>query len=139
MAQSPNRARIHFPGALHRQQVARLLADSDIFVNPGVIDPNGRAEGLGITTIEAMATGLPVIGSRVGGISETIVDQLTGILVPPGDRNALSLAIGKLLDDPQMRARMGQHGQSIAKERFSWPALASEVMRVYSELSPPLM
>ena len=137
VAQSPNRARIHFAGALHRQQVAQLLADSDIFVNPGVIDPNGRAEGLGITTIEAMATGLPVIGSRVGGISETIVDQLTGILVPPGDRNALSLAIGKLLDDPQMRARMGQHGQSIAKERFSWPALASEVMRVYSELSPP--
>ncbi len=137
VAGSQNRARIHFPGALNRHQVAQLLADSDIFVNPGAIDRAGRAEGLGITTIEAMASGLPAVGSRVGGIAETIVDQVTGLLVPPGDPIALSTAIARLLDDPQSRARMGQEGRRIARQRFNWTALASQVLRVYDDLIKP--
>ena len=134
-ARSPNRARIHFAGALHRRLVAQLLADSDIFVNPGVIDGNGRAEGLGITTIEAMASGLPVVASRVGGIPETIVDQSTGLLIPPGDPIALATAIRQLIDDPQRRASMGHQGRTIARQRFAWPALAARVMGVYTEAS----
>ena len=137
VARSPNRARIHFPGALNRHQVAQLLADSDIFVNPGVIDRAGRAEGLGITTIEAMACGLPAVGSRVGGIAETIVDQVTGLMVPPGDPIALSTAIARLLDDPQSRVRMGQEGRRIAQQRFNWTALASQVLCVYDDLIKP--
>ncbi len=135
IARSPNRARIHFVGALHRRRVAQLLADSDIFVNPGVIDGNGRAEGLGITTIEAMASGLPVVASRVGGIPETIVNQMSGLLVPPGDPIALATAIRQLLDDPQRRASMGRQGRLIARQRFAWPALAARVMGVYTAVS----
>ena len=135
IARSPNRARIHFVGALHRRRVAQLLADSDIFVNPGVIDGNGRAEGLGITTIEAMASGLPVVASRVGGIPETIVNQMSGLLVPLGDPIALATAIRQLLDDPQRRASMGRQGRLIARQRFAWPALAARVMGVYTAVS----
>lgn len=134
VANNPHREHIHFTGALPRRQVAQLLAESDLFVNPGVMDRNGRAEGLGITTIEAMASGLPVIGSRIGGIVETIVDGVTGILVPPGDPEPLATAIKALLDDAMLRDRMGQKAQQRARERFAWPQLSAQVMRVYDEL-----
>ena len=127
---SQHRSRVHFTGALWRQQIAQLLAESDLFVNPGVVDRNGRAEGLGITTIEAMACGLPVVGSRAGGIVETIEDGITGRLVPPGDAAALAAAVGDLLDDAELRRRMGRAGQIIAREKFTWPILAAQVMRV---------
>jgi glycosyltransferase involved in cell wall biosynthesis len=134
VARSRHRDRIHFPGALTRRQVAQLLAESDLFVNPGVIDRNGRAEGLGITTIEAMASGLPVVGSRVGGIVETIVDGVTGILVPPGATEVLAASVGNLLNDPTSRERMGRAGQTIARDKFTWPSLSAQVMRVYNEV-----
>ena len=137
VAGNPHRSRIHFPGALSRTQVADLLARSDLFVNPGVIDQNGRAEGLGITTIEAMASGLAVVGSRVGGIVETIVDGSTGILVPPGDSNALADAVSELIDDPARRGRLGAAGHALAEERFSWRALSEQVMRVYNAVRRP--
>ena len=132
---SKHRARVYFTGALSRQQVAQLLVESDLFVNPGVIDRNGRAEGLGITTIEAMACGLPVVGSRAGGIVETIEDQVTGRLVHPGDAAALAAAVCDLLDDAELRRRMGRAGQNIAREKFTWPILAAQVMRVYEQVT----
>jgi glycosyltransferase involved in cell wall biosynthesis len=134
VANLPSSGRIHFPGALPRQRVARLLAESDLFVNPGVVDRTGRAEGFGITTIEAMASGLAVLGSRVGGITETIADGVSGLLVPPGDPRALAAAVGDLLDDAPRRARMGQAGQQIAANRFRWPVLAGRVAEFYGEL-----
>src|SRR5439155_3036946 len=118
------RDRIHLPGALPRARVAQLLADAELFVNPGIVDSTGRAEGLGITTIEAMASGLPCVGSRVGGIAETIVDGATGFLVPPGDRSELVGAIGRLMDDVELREQMGAAAKMVAGERFTWPVLA---------------
>jgi glycosyltransferase involved in cell wall biosynthesis len=128
------RDRIHLPGALPRSDVARLMAEADLFVNPGIIDSGGRAEGLGITTIEAMASGLPCVGSRVGGISETIVDNVTGLLVPPADTAALAGAVGRLTDDADLRRRMGVAARDVARERFTWPVLAGQVAAVYQEV-----
>jgi glycosyltransferase involved in cell wall biosynthesis len=126
--------RIHLAGTLDRGEVARLLADSDLFVNPGVIDSGGRAEGLGITTLEAMASGLAVVGSRVGGIPETIVDGVTGLLVPPADVPALAAAVARLLEDAELRRRMGAAGRAIVRQRFAWPVLAEQVAGVYREV-----
>jgi glycosyltransferase involved in cell wall biosynthesis len=128
------RDRIHLPGAVPRTDVARLMAEADLFVNPGITDSGGRAEGLGITTIEAMASGLPCVGSRVGGISETIVDDVTGLLVPPGNTAALAEAVGRLADDPALRQRMGSAAHEVARERFTWPVLAGQVAAVYREV-----
>jgi phosphatidylinositol alpha-1,6-mannosyltransferase len=128
------RDRIHLPGALPRARVAQLLADAELFVNPGIVDSTGRAEGLGITTIEAMASGLPCVGSRVGGIAETIVNGVTGFLVPPGDRSELVRAIGRLIDDAELRTQMGAAAKRAAGERFTWPVLAKQVVQVYSGL-----
>jgi glycosyltransferase involved in cell wall biosynthesis len=131
-----SRARIHLPGALPRADVATLLAGADLFLNPGIIDSGGRAEGLGITTIEAMASGLPTVGSAVGGIPETIVDGVTGRLVPSGDPETLAAAVNRLLDDPETRRRMSDAARNVARERFTWPVLAASVASVYRELVP---
>jgi phosphatidylinositol alpha-1,6-mannosyltransferase len=133
---NPHRDRIHLPGALSRQMVARLMADSDLFVNPGIIDSQGRAEGFGITTIEAMASGLPAIGSRVGGIGETIEDGVTGLLVSPNNPEELATAIIRLVNDSPLRRQMGRAGQLVARQKYSWTALATEVADVYQQFIP---
>jgi glycosyltransferase involved in cell wall biosynthesis len=131
-----SRPRIHLPGALARADVATLMAGADLFVNPGIVDSGGRAEGLGITTIEAMASGLPCVGSAVGGIPETIVDGVTGLLVPPGDPEKLAAAVNMLLDDLETRHRMSDAARIVARERFTWPVLAASVASAYRELVP---
>jgi glycosyltransferase involved in cell wall biosynthesis len=133
-AQSTTRSRIHLPGALPRDQVASLLSQADLFINPGIIDATGRAEGLGITTIEAMASGLACVGSRVGGIPETIKEGETGLLVSPGNEAELADAVGRLIDDGELRKQFGEAARRMAKERFRWPVLAGEVAWVYSEI-----
>ena len=134
IARSATKDRVHLAGTLDRREVAQFLAESDLFVNPGVVDARGRAEGLGITTLEAMASGLPVVGSRVGGIPETIFDGITGLLIPPNDVQALARAIGTLLDDPQLRSRLGDEGRRTVRERFGWPRLAAQVAEVYLQV-----
>ncbi len=134
IARSAAKDRIHLAGTLDRGEVAQLLADADLFVNPGVVDSRGRAEGLGITTLEAMASGLTVVGSRVGGIPETIIDGVTGLLVPPNDSAALAEAVASLLDDSQGRAGMGTAARMHVQQRFAWPTLADEVADVYDEV-----
>jgi glycosyltransferase involved in cell wall biosynthesis len=103
-------------------------------VNPGVVDSGGRAEGLGITTIEAMASGLACIGSSVGGIPETINDGVSGLLIAPGDEAELAKAVGRLVDDAPLRQAMGEAGLLRARERFRWKVLGGEVAGVYGKL-----
>jgi phosphatidylinositol alpha-1,6-mannosyltransferase len=134
VATQSSRPRIHFTGALPRHQVAKLFADADLFVNPGIVDSTGRAEGFGITTIEAMASGLACVGGNVGGIPETIVPNETGLLVIGGDEAQLVAAISRLIDDASMRKRMGQAAQQRAKDHFTWPVLADKVHQVYEQL-----
>lgn len=127
----PSGARLHTTGALNREQAAELFAEADLFVNPGIVDSKGRADALGVTTIEAMASGLATVGSRVGGLVETIVDGETGVLVEGGNEEQLAREVGRLIDDPALRARMGEAAKRVAKERFTWAALAKEVAGVY--------
>ena len=77
-------------------------------------------EGLGLALLEAQHFGCPVIGSGIGGIPEALLDGETGLLVPPGDPNALADALQRLLDDPATAARMGQAGAAFVRKAFSW-------------------
>jgi glycosyltransferase involved in cell wall biosynthesis len=131
---SPHQVRIHVPGKMGRAEVAELLADADVFVMPSVIDARGRTETLGVAALEAMASGVATVASRVGGLVETVEDEATGLLVTPGDAKALARAVGRVLDDAALRARLANAGREAARSRFTWPVLAKQVADVYREL-----
>jgi glycosyltransferase involved in cell wall biosynthesis len=113
-----------------RRDVPRLLAAADVFVL------SSRSEGAPLSILEAMAAGLPVVASDVGGIGELVADGETGLLVPPGDPARLALALARVLDDRALRERLGAAGRARARERFDIDALRSAHLDLYAhELS----
>jgi len=94
-------------------EVPALLNASDIFVLPS------RWEGFGLSAAEAMATGLPVIATKVPGLTELIIDGKTGLLIESEDVEALVLAIEKLIDDEAMRVSLGSAARQRVQEKFS--------------------
>ena len=92
-------------------------------------------EGFGVVCAEAMAYGRPVVASAVGGLLDLVVDGETGILVPPGDVAALRAALERLLEDADLRRRMGEAGRARVRERFSWDAVTDATVAAYREVS----
>jgi D-inositol-3-phosphate glycosyltransferase len=81
--------------------------------------------------VEAMASGLPVIGTRVGGMLDTVVDGETGRLVPAGDAASLAAAILQLHRNPRLRERMGEAGRERAQRLFAWDRIAAQWRDLY--------
>lgn len=100
---------------------------ADVFVMPS------RAEGFGFTNVEALSFGLPVISSRLGSIAEVIDHGVTGLLVPPGDVSAISLAMERFAADRSLALRMGEAARSAFLARFTLERFQAEVGRVYQE------
>lgn len=121
----------HVIFAGYRDDVEAIIAASDLLVMPSL------REGFGDPIIEAMALCRPVIASRIGGMVEAVRDGETGLLVPPGDPDALAQAIVNLLRDPQARERMGLQGRQVALGEFSVERLADGLARLYNELASP--
>lgn len=96
-----------------------------------VIVAPSRYETFGLTVLEAAAMGVPLVATRVGGIPEIIEDGRTGLLVPPGDPQALALAIGRLLDDPDLAARFGQRAGEVAARDFHPDQIARRTMEYH--------
>jgi glycosyltransferase involved in cell wall biosynthesis len=107
-----------------QDELVQLYADCDVLVLPS------RNEGWGLSLMEAMACGRPVVASRVGGIPELVRDGIEGLLVEPGDVAGMSEAVLRLLGDDEMRARMGLAGQERVGS-FSWGETADKVVREY--------
>jgi glycosyltransferase involved in cell wall biosynthesis len=110
-----------------RADVPELLADSDVFVL------SSRSEGLPVSVLEAMAAGLPVVASRVGGLDELVVDGETGILVPSGDHEALAAALAPMVEDRELRRRFGVAGRSRAEALFDLAAFRRAHVDLYDE------
>jgi len=110
-----------------RDDVADLLRAADFFVISSYL------EGLGTSILDAMAAGLPVVGTRVGGIPEAVKDGVSGILVPPTDPRALGEAMATLAGDPSLRARYGEAGRSLA-EGFSADFTESRTREIYEAI-----
>jgi len=115
-----------------RPDAPRLIPAFDIVTVPSHVEPLGNA------TLEAMASGLPVIGSRVGGIPEMVVEGETGLLVPARDPRALSQAIESLVANRDRVIAMGQAARRRAKDAFSPARHADQVMRIYDEAIKPV-
>jgi glycosyltransferase involved in cell wall biosynthesis len=90
-------------------------------------------EGFGVACAEAMAHGKPVVASAVGGLRDLVVDGETGLLVEPGDVAALRAALTRLLDDPELRHRLGANARRRAEERLSWPRIVPALTAAYAE------
>ncbi len=104
----------HIVMAGYRADAARLVEGADLAVVPSVWQ-----EAFGLAALEPMSRGRPVIATRVGGLQEIVVHEQTGLLVEPGDEEALARAMSRLLSAPDQRRRMGEQGRRRAREHFS--------------------
>jgi len=91
-------------------------------------------ETFGISVIEAMAFGLPVVATNVGGLPEVVEDGVTGILVPPGDSEALAEGLIRLLSDADLRRRMGRAGQDRVRSEFTVDRIVDQTLAVYESV-----
>jgi len=110
---------VELPGAKPQHEIREYLAAASAFVLPSVVDPDGGMDNLPTVIMEAMAAGLPVISTAVGGIPEMVIQSETGFLVPPGDVAALAGAIERLFNEIGLPRRLGERGFQRAKELFS--------------------
>lgn len=117
--------RVEFLGFRH--DVAELLATSDAFLI------SSDHEGLSIAVLEAMRAGLPVIGTRVGGMPEAVQEGRTGLLVAKGDVEAMARAMRLLLDSPDERARLGSEGRRYLEAEFSIESMVSRYEQFYRQ------
>jgi glycosyltransferase involved in cell wall biosynthesis len=111
-----------------RSDVPRLLASCDVFVLPSLW------EGLPLAALEAMAAGVPVVATAIGGTDEAVLDGTSGLLVPPADSATLAAAIRRVLDEPALAKRLGEAGRARVRERFSAEAMVAGVAGVYEEV-----
>jgi glycosyltransferase involved in cell wall biosynthesis len=142
LVQSPVRLEIYGVGA--EQAVLERLAEGlDANFNGFVQDPlagldvlvqPSRADNLPLSILEAMAAGLPVIGTRTGGIPELVIDGETGLLVEPERPEELAAALDSLAADPERRAELGRRGRERVQEHFSADGIARRTVTLYEEL-----
>ncbi|MEY2432683.1 MAG: hypothetical protein QOC92_2408, partial [Acidimicrobiaceae bacterium] len=118
--------RVRFLG--HRNDVPQLLAACDVMALPSAF------EGLPISVLEAMAAGTPVVASNIGGVDEVVQNNLTGLLVHPGDAPALAAAIRRLVEDPGQAARLADAARARVADEFSATTMARRVAAVYDKV-----
>ncbi|MGH9278884.1 MAG: glycosyltransferase family 4 protein, partial [Acidimicrobiales bacterium] len=128
---------VEFAGAVPDDGLPRLLRTAAVAVMPSVHrscygTEVAVAELLGLSALEAMASGTPVVASAVGGLPEVVADGATGYLVPPGDVGALRARLSELLGDPAHARRLGDAARHRVVERFTWRTCARRCVDAYT-------
>jgi glycosyltransferase involved in cell wall biosynthesis len=121
-------AHVRFLGS--RKNVGRLLSGGDLFLLTSV------TEGIPLAVIEAMAAGLPVVSTSVGGMAEVVEHRRTGLLAPSGDHAALAESILELAENPPLARQMGQRGRDRAWTAFSESQMLASYLQLYQEMLP---
>lgn len=111
--------RVQLKGPKPQHELRTSLAAANVFVLPSVPEAEGGMDNLPTVIMEAMATGLPVVSTGIGGIPEMVVDNETGFLVQPDNTVALFGAIEKVINDRSLGQRLGQAGRERARDLFS--------------------
>jgi colanic acid/amylovoran biosynthesis glycosyltransferase len=110
---------VELPGPKPQHEIKKYLSAGTVFVLPSVIDPEGGRDNLPTVVMEAMATGLPVVSTGIGGIPEMVIDNETGFLVSAGDAGGLADAIDRVIIDLALAKKLGQAGHERAETLFS--------------------
>ena len=119
--------RVAMPGWVDRPAAAALLDDCDLFVLPS------HHEGMPLALLEALARGVPAIATPVGSNTDFLVHGQNALLVPPGDDAALADALGRLIDDPALRRRLGDAGRATFRERLDIGTVAERIAEIHAE------
>ena len=120
--------RVTFHGLVQHSELDRYYRDADLYISSSFY------ESLGMSILEAMASGLPVIGTRVGGVPEAVTHGATGILIEPGDAGQLSATIADLLSNQYLRNSLAKEARKRAIDLFSWDHVCDNLLRTYSRL-----
>jgi glycosyltransferase involved in cell wall biosynthesis len=120
--------RVRFLGALPRDRVPALLRSADLVVCVPWYEP------FGMVPLEAMACARPVVASAVGGLTDSVVEGVTGVLVPPRRPHELAATLHALLADPARTAAMGLAGRDRAASRYGWDRVAAATAEVYHQV-----
>jgi D-inositol-3-phosphate glycosyltransferase len=118
-------AQVDLLGQVPRAEMPGIFRSADAVVCTPWYEP------FGIVPLEAMACGVPVVAAAVGGLRDTVVDQVTGIHVPPRQPEAIASALALLLGNPALQAELGAAGQKRARSRYSWDRVAAETEKAY--------
>ena len=129
--------KVQFRGFIARDELERSLTGCDALLLPAVVDAKGDVEGLGVVLLEAMSFGKPVIASAAGGIPDIVRPGENGLLVPPGDANALAAAIECLARDPELVRRLGEGAGRDVRANFSWSSILDRLESVYRGVTHP--
>lgn len=117
--------RVNFLGWQDKTALASVYRSANLYAYPS------RHEGMPNVVLEAMASGLPVVASRIAGNEELVVDPETGILVPPEDSKALREVLRELLPDPVRRESMGNRGRKRVEEQYTWASAARQYIKIF--------
>ncbi|RLF16167.1 MAG: hypothetical protein DRJ97_01720 [Thermoprotei archaeon] len=123
------KGRVEFKGLVPDQEKASLYRSAW-----AVAVPTLYAEGFGIVAIEAMASGAPVVASKVGGLKEVVEDRVTGLLVKPGSAKELARVLLSLIQDPSLRRKLSSNARAKAVSNYSWRTVAGRVVDAYMDL-----
>jgi glycosyltransferase involved in cell wall biosynthesis len=127
---SPEAAkRVTFPGLVDHSDVATCYRNADIYISPSLY------ESFGVTAIEAMAAGLPVIAMRIRAFEELISDGRTGLLAEAGSPSAIADAVSTLFMNDRLRKSIARAGREMVCKQFSWETVCSTLMQMYGDES----
>jgi glycosyltransferase involved in cell wall biosynthesis len=130
-------SRVTFHGDQPEDAVRRMVAGSDVLVQPSVVAPDGDMEGIPNTLIEAMALGIPVVTTSLSGIPELVIDGVTGVVVRPGDPEELAAGLRRVIEDPEAARERAAAGLAKVGAEFDIADSAARMASLLQRLLAP--
>ncbi len=121
-------------GAKTQQEVAQLLTQAHCYVQPSIVTPSGKMEGIPVALMEAMASSLPVVATSISGVPELVQPGETGYLVPPADTVALADALATVYQQPNYAARLAANGRALVQESFALEPNVTNLAELFKDI-----
>jgi glycosyltransferase involved in cell wall biosynthesis len=125
---------VRFLGRISNADLPKYYTAADLFIGPSVVDDTGDTEGLGIVFLEAAASEVAIIGTAVGGISDVLIDGVTGIQIEPANPEQLAREIKRVLQDSELRRKLVGRARHHVVEHFSWSQIAARFSTLFHEV-----